>query len=215
MKFYAVKVGRNPGIYTVWSECEQQVKGHSGAIFKSFKTIIEAKAFMGELDIFIKGVTSSSEATEPEEKASSSQNARATVFYTDGTYDAPNNGGAAVDVTQQKVYYASMDGKRYFDSNRGELLGIYLALKCSNGDVIIHSDSATSINILSHGYTAKKNLDLIEPIRALMSGRSVSFMYVKAYSGIVYNELADKYAAQAAQCEPSTLEKLLIYEEKL
>jgi len=30
-KFYAVRVGRDPGIYSSWSECLEQVKGHKNA----------------------------------------------------------------------------------------------------------------------------------------------------------------------------------------
>lgn len=47
-KFYAVAAGRKPGIYSTWAECERQVKGFSGAIFKSFKTRDEASAFVGD-----------------------------------------------------------------------------------------------------------------------------------------------------------------------
>src|SRR6476620_6410938 len=36
MSFYAVRVGRQPGIYTSWPECEQQVRGHPGAQYKKF-----------------------------------------------------------------------------------------------------------------------------------------------------------------------------------
>ena len=46
-KFYAVAAGRAPGIYSTWPECERQVKGFSGAKFKSFKTRDEAVAFVG------------------------------------------------------------------------------------------------------------------------------------------------------------------------
>ena len=45
-KFYAVAAGRAPGIYSTWAECERQVKGFSGAKFKSFKTREEASAFV-------------------------------------------------------------------------------------------------------------------------------------------------------------------------
>ncbi len=41
-KFYVVWVGRQKGIYATWSECEKQVKGFSGAKFKSFKSREEA-----------------------------------------------------------------------------------------------------------------------------------------------------------------------------
>ena len=37
MKYYAVKVGRKPGIYTTWSECATQVNKFSGAIYQSFQ----------------------------------------------------------------------------------------------------------------------------------------------------------------------------------
>ena len=45
-KFYAVRQGRVPGVYTTWSDCEKQVKGYGGAIYKSFSTEVEARAFV-------------------------------------------------------------------------------------------------------------------------------------------------------------------------
>ena len=35
-KYYGVKQGHNPGIYTTWADCEAQVKGYKGAQYKSF-----------------------------------------------------------------------------------------------------------------------------------------------------------------------------------
>lgn len=37
-KFYTVRKGHQPGVYTSWAECQAQVKGFSGAEFKSFGT---------------------------------------------------------------------------------------------------------------------------------------------------------------------------------
>lgn len=45
-KFYAVRVGRQIGIFQTWAECEAQVKGFGGAVYKSFSTLREAKAFL-------------------------------------------------------------------------------------------------------------------------------------------------------------------------
>ncbi|KAI5300559.1 hypothetical protein KEM55_006606 [Ascosphaera atra] len=45
-KYYAVRVGRKPGIYYSWSDCRPQVAGHKGARYKSFTTLAEADAFM-------------------------------------------------------------------------------------------------------------------------------------------------------------------------
>ena len=46
-KFYAVRVGRTPGIYLSWDECKKNVDGFSGPVYKSFKTRAEAEEFMG------------------------------------------------------------------------------------------------------------------------------------------------------------------------
>ena len=50
-KYYAVRVGHNPGIYVTWSDCEVQVKGFPGAQYKSFPTEAEAKAYIGTVSI--------------------------------------------------------------------------------------------------------------------------------------------------------------------
>lgn len=45
-KYYAVKVGRHPGIYTTWGECKKNVHGYPGAKFKGFQTKEEAEEFI-------------------------------------------------------------------------------------------------------------------------------------------------------------------------
>lgn len=44
-KFYVVKKGHIPGIYSNWEECKKQITGFSGAIYKSFPSLSEAEAF--------------------------------------------------------------------------------------------------------------------------------------------------------------------------
>jgi ribonuclease HI len=43
-KYYAVRAGRTPGIYTSWDACKAQVDGFANASFKSFPTKEEAEA---------------------------------------------------------------------------------------------------------------------------------------------------------------------------
>ncbi len=43
-KYYVVWNGRQTGIFTTWAECEKQVKGYTGARFKSFLSKEEAEA---------------------------------------------------------------------------------------------------------------------------------------------------------------------------
>lgn len=47
-KYYAVKVGKTPGIYLTWADCSEQVTGFKGAKYKSFTTIEEALEFIGD-----------------------------------------------------------------------------------------------------------------------------------------------------------------------
>lgn len=43
-KYYVVWRGINPGIYTSWPECQQQIQGYPGAQYKSYKTLESARA---------------------------------------------------------------------------------------------------------------------------------------------------------------------------
>ncbi|UQS84160.1 ribonuclease H family protein [Bombilactobacillus thymidiniphilus] len=45
-KYYVVRKGRKPGIYATWAQCQAQVKGFSGAQFKSFTNLSDAKAYL-------------------------------------------------------------------------------------------------------------------------------------------------------------------------
>ena len=46
--FYAVKKGHRPEIYNSWDDCQKQIVGFSGAEFKKFKTMEEARVFIAE-----------------------------------------------------------------------------------------------------------------------------------------------------------------------
>ncbi|KAL1839989.1 hypothetical protein VTJ49DRAFT_952 [Mycothermus thermophilus] len=45
-KYYAVRVGAKPGIYTTWATCKQQIDGYKGAQYKSFVNYEDAAAFV-------------------------------------------------------------------------------------------------------------------------------------------------------------------------
>ncbi|WP_129044522.1 ribonuclease H family protein [Companilactobacillus metriopterae] len=45
-KYYAVRIGKNPGIYNTWAECKAQVDGFVGARYKSFTSLSEAEDFI-------------------------------------------------------------------------------------------------------------------------------------------------------------------------
>ena len=46
-KYYAVKVGKKPGIYVDYHAFAQQMRGHKNAQGKAFKTETEARQYLG------------------------------------------------------------------------------------------------------------------------------------------------------------------------
>lgn len=46
MPYYAVAKGRSTGVYQSWGDCENQVKGYSGATFKKFDSASSAQEFV-------------------------------------------------------------------------------------------------------------------------------------------------------------------------
>ncbi len=42
-KYYVVWHGVEPGVYSSWTECQQQIKGFEGAVYKSFESEEEAR----------------------------------------------------------------------------------------------------------------------------------------------------------------------------
>ena len=73
-KYYAVRNGYHTGIFNTWDECKKEVSGFSGAEYKSFTKLEDAKAFLGENEqicLF----------DEPNERKSTA------VAYVDGSYN--------------------------------------------------------------------------------------------------------------------------------
>ena len=48
MSYYAVRVGKIRGIYNNWKECEENIKGYSGAKYKKFEKKEEAEEYLKE-----------------------------------------------------------------------------------------------------------------------------------------------------------------------
>ena len=44
--YYAVRIGKTPGIYKTWEDCKAQVIGYKGAIYKGFVEKQDAEDFL-------------------------------------------------------------------------------------------------------------------------------------------------------------------------
>lgn len=69
-KYYAVRVGKTPGIYFTWADCSAQVTGFKGAKYKSFPTIEEALEFIGENNLDNKKTIVKESTTTTKKKSS-------------------------------------------------------------------------------------------------------------------------------------------------
>lgn len=158
MKYYAVAQGRKTGIFTTWSETEQQVRGFAHAIFKSFKTRQEAEIFL-ENPSFSSGSNKKGSHTATSGKPQKSYPPAAEypagtiVVYTDGgAIGNPGPGGYGV-VIKDKAELSG--GYNLTTNNRMELKAVMVAmeaLKDEKGPIVLHSDSRYVINGLTKGW---------------------------------------------------------------
>lgn len=67
-KYYAVRFGRNPGIYVTWPEAQKEIAGFTGAIFKSFTSLDEAQSYMCKSIYKIRAAAAKSAAESANQK---------------------------------------------------------------------------------------------------------------------------------------------------
>lgn len=87
--YYAVRVGKQPGIYTKWSECEKQVIGYPKSKYKKFLTKPEADEFLS--------------ATESEGSSSTSRQPATTTTVTGTFKDTSRDTIIGVDQSKTKI----------------------------------------------------------------------------------------------------------------
>jgi ribonuclease HI len=135
----------------------------------------------------------------------------AIIAYTDGACTG-NPGPAGLGVViikpagRSELYEYLGEGT----NNIAELVAIERAIELTApDDVVVHTDSQYAIGVLSKGWKAKANTELIMRIRALLSGRTgVDFVYVPGHAGVPLNERADELARLAITTRQTKLESL-------
>lgn len=196
-KFYAVKNGRNIGVYDSWNDCKQQVDGYSNAIYKSFTSFDEATAF-------IKG-----DKTERNEKLKKIKKHIEMQAYIDGSYD------------NEKKYY-SYAGIMFFEKEEKEF-----AFADNNPEKInlrnVAGEIEAAIYVINYAVERKiKSLEIfydytgienwatkawkannpftknyVTFIEKMTPQLNIIFTKVKAHSGNKYNEKVDQLAKEA------------------
>ncbi len=216
-KYYAVAVGRSPGIYTDWTAAEKQVKGFAAAKFKSFPSKAEAEVWL-ENPVYEKKSPRQKGLKESGSVAPQQQCAPGSIIvYTDGgSINNPGPGGYGVVIEKEGTRQELSGGFRHTTNNRMEMMAAIVALRglqnCGK-KVFLFSDSSYLVNGITKGWAKKwrskgwrksdgqsvLNVDLWQELLELLSGAEVSFNWVKGHAGNELNERCDRLAVSAAR----------------
>lgn len=190
MKYYAVKKGRNLGIYTSWDLCLKEVKGYKGAIYKSFKKKEEAEDFLLDKEIEVKADKNS------------------VIAYIDGSYSKNDKkyGTGIVYITDDKIkeIYEAFDDKFHIHRNvagevKASVGAINKAIEEGKKTIYIHFDYQ-GIESWAKG-SWKRNNELTQRYYNFFQNAKkmidIHFIKVKAHSNDKYNDLADALAKKS------------------
>lgn len=191
MKYYAVRIGRNPGIYHTWDECKRETMGFKGASFKKFSTREDAEAFINEIE------EDKKESAEKDEL----------VVYVDGSYrnsDKSHSYGVYMFNDEEEYTYS----KRFFKDSEmrnvsGEIKGAMRAMEeaaeLGKKKIYLHYDYE-GIRSWALGFwkTNKEGTIYYKNFYDSIKDKlEVKFIKVEAHTGVKYNELVDKLAKEA------------------
>ena len=207
-KFYAVKVGRVPGIYGTWDECKLQVDGYPNSEYKGFARLSEAESFVGTE--VLKSMKLNPDIYAHEENASTPlEGGYAVKAYVDGSYDVAtgNYASGAVILLDGKTVELS---KLYTDDAGGKLRNVAGEIKGAELAIEYCKKQGIDSVVIYHDYLGvgkwaddewKANLDMTKAyksyIRECRKNMRINFVKVKGHSGDKYNDMADALAKAA------------------
>ena len=194
-KFYVVKKGKKTGIFSTWDECKEQVTGFKGAVYKSFKTLSEAEAFL----------------ERNEEKIENIEEVDGVYAYIDGSFDRVSGiyGSGVVIVDGDKKHEYKHAGNREDYAQLHNVAGELEAAKFVMWYAVDKKIKEITLFYDYQGIEAwavgdwKANLpytqDYVKFYNKVKTAVKVNFVKVKAHTGIELNEVVDKLAKEAIE----------------
>lgn len=215
-KYYAVRKGKNPGIYESWGEAESQVKGYSGAEYKSFKTLDEADSYMSQISqVSIENDLSIDDLNLKIQKEIDELDDYSVLAFVDGSYSpdtrdqkAKYSYGAilltSTNDADNRLYKSFVDPEGLKSRNvSGEIAGaeaaITWAIKQQKQRIKIFYDYEGIEKWAVGDWAAKKQItkNYVSFIKNSKKSIQIEFQRTPGHSGIKYNEQADALAKAA------------------
>lgn len=147
-KFYVVWKGVNPGVYSTWHDCQAQIKGYEGAVYKSFASREEAEqAYVSSPFAYI-GRQAAARREKKVEEALSAEvclEALAVDAACSGNPGPMEYRGVYLRTGKEIFHFGPMQGT----NNIGEFLAIVHALALLGQrqlSMTVYSDSRTAIS---------------------------------------------------------------------
>ena len=203
-KYYAVKAGRETGIFTTWDACKAQVQGYSGAVYKSFATLAEAQAYL--LGTGTSRVADTDDMTRDLTQLAEDE----MIAYVDGSFLLEERRyafGAVIFYNGKEYRFNGSDNDIELADMRnvaGEIMGaehaFTFALEKGAKVLAIYHDYEGIAKWCTGEWQAKKPGTQAYRDRYLNTrenGIDIRFYKVKGHSGDTYNDLADKLAKAA------------------
>lgn len=203
-KYYAVLKGVKTGIFETWDACKECVDGYPGAQYKSFKTLDEAKAYLGEeVEVTVAG---------KQRKAPVGDESRpdALVAYVDGSYEhsVQTYGFGCVFILPDGSIYTENGGGQNPESAAlrnvtGEMLGAMFAVQFARKNGFARIEIRYDYEGIEKWVTGawKSKTDLTKKYAQRMQQWAqviaIEFTKVPAHEGVYFNELADELAKEA------------------
>lgn len=210
-KFYAVKNGRNKGIFLSWEECEKQVKGYNNAVFKGFNTIEEAKNYLLE-DNYSKNqikTLNDKKIINLINDSNKNKDFGEVYAFVDGSFNAKNNvygyGGFLIVNNKEYILKGSFSDSEGIKMRNvaGEIEGAIAAVKKAKElnmkKLIIYYDYK-GIELWASGEwkrNKKRTKAYYEFMQENMNFMDISFKKVTAHSNMEENDRADMLAKEA------------------